>query len=119
MLWEEDRRTAGLGKTERPVGWEGNGEPARSTLPRNSRARTGSLCSLGFDGDKFVAQLFGLPFEFCFQPFLPLDVSGVPDGLVIFDLVLPRNSRARTGSLCSFGFDGDKFVLQLFGLPFD
>src|ERR1700694_2231176 len=32
MLWDEDCRTAGLGKTERPVGWEGNGEPARSTL---------------------------------------------------------------------------------------
>jgi hypothetical protein len=35
----------------------------------------GSLRSLGFDGDKFVAQSFGLPFEFCFQPFLPLGVS--------------------------------------------
>jgi hypothetical protein len=45
------------------------------------------LCSLGFDGDKFVAQLFGLPFEFCFQPFLPLGVSGGSQGLVIFDLV--------------------------------
>src|SRR6266536_3668916 len=48
-------------------------------LPRNSY-----LCSLGFDGDKFVAQLFGLPFEFCTQPFLPLGVSYVPAVLVIF-----------------------------------
>src|SRR5215469_2122833 len=31
MPWDEDCRTAGLGKTERPVGWEGNGEPARMT----------------------------------------------------------------------------------------
>src|SRR6516225_8010179 len=35
MLWEEDCRTAGLGKTERPVGWEGNGEPARRPLLRH------------------------------------------------------------------------------------
>ncbi len=48
---------------------------------------TGSLCSLGFDGDQFVAQLFSLPFEFCFQPFFPLGVSSGPQGLVIFDLV--------------------------------
>ena len=48
---------------------------------------TGSSCSLGFDGDKFVAQWFGLPFEFCFQPFLPLGVSGGPQGLVILDLI--------------------------------
>jgi len=32
MLWDEDCRTAGLGRTERPVGWEGNGEPATRTL---------------------------------------------------------------------------------------
>ena len=37
MLWDEDCRTAGLGKTERPVGWEGNGEPARMTLVRHCR----------------------------------------------------------------------------------
>ena len=48
---------------------------------------TGSSCSLGFDGDKFVAQWFGLPFEFCFQPFLPLGISGGPQRLVIFDLI--------------------------------
>jgi hypothetical protein len=33
-----------------------------------------------------VAQLFGLPFEFCTEPFLPLGVSEGPEGLVIFDL---------------------------------
>src|ERR1700758_3521049 len=37
MPWDEDCRTAGLGKTERPVGWEGNGEPARETLVRHCR----------------------------------------------------------------------------------
>jgi len=36
--------------------------------------------------DKFVAQLFGLPFEFCTQSFLPLGVSEGTEGLVIFDL---------------------------------
>lgn len=37
MLWDEDCRTAGLGKTERPVGWEGNGEPAKMVLVRHCR----------------------------------------------------------------------------------
>src|SRR6266404_4626988 len=59
-----------------------------TSLPRNSpHAEPGWLCSLGFDGDKFVAQLFGLPFEFCFEPFFPLGISSGPEGLVIFDLV--------------------------------
>jgi hypothetical protein len=31
MLCDEDCRTAGFGKTERPVGWEGDGELARMT----------------------------------------------------------------------------------------
>src|SRR5450631_2806220 len=31
----------------------------------------GWLRSLGFDGDKFVAQSFGLPFEFCREHALP------------------------------------------------
>jgi hypothetical protein len=46
-----------------------------------------SLCGLGFNGNKLVAHLFGLPFKFCLQLFLPLGVSGIPNGLVIFDLV--------------------------------
>ena len=37
MPWDEDCRTAGLGKTERPVGWEGNGGPARRPLVRHCR----------------------------------------------------------------------------------
>lgn len=40
------------------------------------------------DGDKFVAQFFGLPLEFYLGPFLPLGVSGLPDSFVVFDLVL-------------------------------
>ena len=35
MGCEEDCRTAGLGKTERPVGWEGNGESVRRPLVRH------------------------------------------------------------------------------------
>jgi hypothetical protein len=42
------------------------------------------------DGNQFVAELFGLPLEFGFEPLLPLRVSGRPNGFVIFDL--PRNS---------------------------
>jgi hypothetical protein len=41
----------------------------------------------GFDGNELVAEFFGLPFEFCFQHFLSLVVSGGPQGLVIFDLI--------------------------------
>ena len=37
MLWDEDCRTAGLGKTERPVGWEGNGELVMRGLVRHCR----------------------------------------------------------------------------------
>jgi hypothetical protein len=50
--------------------------------------RNVELCGLGFNGNELVAELFGLPFEFCFQPFLPLGISGGPQGLVIFDLIL-------------------------------
>ena len=35
MLCDEDCRTAGLGKTERPVGWEGNGELIMMGLVRH------------------------------------------------------------------------------------
>jgi hypothetical protein len=35
MLCDEDCRTAVLGKTERTVGWEGNGEPAMTELVRH------------------------------------------------------------------------------------
>jgi hypothetical protein len=40
MPCEEDCRTAGLGKTERPVGWEGNGELARRRLVRHCNGET-------------------------------------------------------------------------------
>ncbi len=50
------------------------------------------LCGLGFNGNKLVAQLFGLPFKFCLQLFLPLGVSGIPNGLVI-SCHLPHRSR--------------------------
>jgi hypothetical protein len=35
MLCDEDCRAAGFGKTERPVGWEGDGEPAMIELLRH------------------------------------------------------------------------------------
>ena len=40
MLCDEDGRTAGLGKTERPVGWEGKGELARRVLVRHCNGET-------------------------------------------------------------------------------
>jgi hypothetical protein len=42
MLCEEDCRTAVLGKTERTVGWEGNGEPAMTKLVRHCHEETRS-----------------------------------------------------------------------------
>src|SRR6266851_5568817 len=56
-------------------------------LPFQGTPRAEWSCSVGFDWDKFVPQLFGLPFEFCFNPFFSLSVSGGPQALVIFDLV--------------------------------
>jgi hypothetical protein len=35
MLCDEDCRTAGFGKTERPVGWEGNGELVMARIVRH------------------------------------------------------------------------------------
>jgi hypothetical protein len=42
MLCDEDCRTAGLGKTERPVGWEGNGELVMMGLMRHCKGETRS-----------------------------------------------------------------------------
>ena len=56
-------------------------------LPRNFLRLKDRLCSLGFDGDKLVAQLFSLPFESCFQSGCPLGISVGPDALITFDLL--------------------------------
>jgi hypothetical protein len=81
----------------------------------------GWLRCLGFDGDKFVAQSFGLSFEFCFQPFLPLGVSGGPQGLVIFDLIFDHGVKdhcdlmggCHGGSLgAQLGFHSTQVVAQ-------
>ena len=45
------------------------------------------LCSLGFNGNELVAQLFSLPLEFHLESLLPVSVSGGPDGFVIFDVI--------------------------------
>jgi hypothetical protein len=39
MQCDEDCRTAGFGKTERPVGWEGNGEPITMGLVRHCEGK--------------------------------------------------------------------------------
>ena len=39
MRGDEDCRTAGFGKTERPVGWEGNGEPIMMKLVRHCEGK--------------------------------------------------------------------------------
>ncbi len=79
------------------------------------------LCGLGFNGNKLVAQLFGLPFKFCLQLFLPLGVSGIPNGLVIFDLVFDHGVKdhcdlmggCHGGSLgAQLGFHSTQVVAQ-------
>jgi len=42
MLCDEDCRTAGFGKTECPVGWEGNGELVMTELLRHCNGETRS-----------------------------------------------------------------------------
>lgn len=42
MRCEEDYRTAVFGKTERTVGWEGDGDPIRITLVRHCKGETRS-----------------------------------------------------------------------------
>jgi len=42
MVCDEDCRTAVLGKTERTVGWEGDGEPTRRGLVRHCHGETRS-----------------------------------------------------------------------------
>jgi len=70
------------------------------------------LRSLWFNGNEFVAQLFGLPFEFCFQPFLPLGVSGIPNSLVIFDLVFNHGVKDHY-DLMGGGYHGGSLGAQL------
>src|SRR6266851_2850400 len=85
--------TAGMGVSrERCAPVPVCGSTKMERFPQISSVFQGTLraewsCSLGFDWDKFVPQLFGLPFEFCFNPFFSLSVSGGPQALVIFDLV--------------------------------
>jgi hypothetical protein len=42
MVCDEDCRTAVLGKTERTVGWEGDGEPTMRELVRHCHGETRS-----------------------------------------------------------------------------
>ena len=42
MVEDEDYRTAVFGKTERTVGWEGNGDLIRSKLVRHCKGETRS-----------------------------------------------------------------------------
>lgn len=52
------------------------------------------------EGNEFVAELFGLPLEFCFEPLLPLSISGGPDCFVIFDLIQNHGVKDY-GDLCA------------------
>ena len=52
------------------------------------------------DGDKFVAELFGLSLEFSFQPFLPLRVFGGPHCFVVFDLVSDHRVKDHCNFVC-------------------
>ncbi len=42
MVYDEDCRTAVLGKTERTVGWEGDGDPIMTGLVRHCKRGTRS-----------------------------------------------------------------------------
>jgi hypothetical protein len=53
------------------------------------------------DGDEFVAELFGLPLEFGFEPFLPLRISGCPDCFVVFDLMQNHRVKDHGDFVCS------------------
>src|SRR5260370_7435028 len=67
---------------------QGGGSPSpKELLPRTlqfSRLRSRFF----FDGYQFVAKLVCLPFEFCFEAFLPLGVALRPKRRVVFDLPL-------------------------------
>ena len=80
-LWLFGVIRGGIGSTRRlGAAWQQHTAPSKEL-------QACSLCGLGFDWDKYVAELFSLPFEFCFEPFLPLGISGGPDALLIFDLI--------------------------------
>jgi len=69
------------------------------------------VCGLGFNGNELVAQWFGLRFEFCLQLFLPLGVSGIPNGLVIFDLIFDHGVKDHCDLMG--GCHGGSFGAQL------
>ena len=69
MRYDEDCRTAVFGKTERTVGWEGDGDPARMTLVRH--------CSRGNPQptDRRYLRSLSHPFTLDFLLFAPDQVS--------------------------------------------
>jgi hypothetical protein len=59
----------------------------QGTYCRTDVGKTNALGGrLVLEGHEFVAELFGLPLEFRFEPLLPLRISGRPDRFVLFDL---------------------------------
>src|SRR6516164_5347758 len=81
-------------------------------------SQIGLLCSLGLNGDKFVAELFGLPLELGFQPFFSLRVSGGPDALVVFDLLFNHDVKD-DGDLMDGGHGGTFWGPTLFSFGVD
>ena len=81
-------------------------------------SQIGLLCSLGLNGDKFVAELFGLPLELGFQPFFSLRVSGGPDALVVFDLLFNHDVKD-DGDLMGGGHGGTFWGPTLFSFGVD
>jgi len=64
MQCDEDCRTAGFGKTERPVGWEGNGEPITMGLVRHCEGKPAATDRLHLPS---LSHSFTLDFLLCFQ----------------------------------------------------
>src|SRR5215469_5419346 len=85
-------------------GWGTDQDVTSKELPKFC-SQIGLLCSLGLNGDKFVAELFGLPLELGFQPFFSLRVSGGPDALVVFDLLFNHDVKD-DGDLMGGGHGG-------------
>jgi len=71
------------------------GSPApKELLPRT--LQFSRLCSrFFFDGYQFVAKLVGLPFEFCFEAFLPLGVALRPKRRVVGSKPAPDTAKPK------------------------
>src|SRR6516225_5848098 len=67
---------------------KGGGSPSPKELPPQTIRFSGLGGRFFFDRYEFVAELLRLPFDFGFEPFLPLSVALRPKCCVVFNLLL-------------------------------